>query len=144
MSKCVWQHKDDLYECIYCGFRVPGPDYVKECRGGNRPAPSPDAVPPKPPGMMTRAQNLLRAGVNHAIQGFKHCSEDEKLKRFTTCKHNKCGLFVSNPNNPDQGVCSHESCGCFIRARGEFMDKLSWAESKCPVGLWGPVKPKSP
>ena len=69
----------------------------------------------------------------------QHCSEEEKQKRYEICKQNKCNLFVSHG---DGGICAHDDCGCFIRSNGKFMDKLSWADSKCPVGLWGFVDKK--
>lgn len=154
MTKCMFKHVDgDIYQCIFCGFQVPTEHYVKECRADPQVIAQKleqnklqrEVLPPiKPPSIMARAKNLAKAGIKHLTTGLHHCSPEDRIERFQICQSNQCKLFLRNPHDPTRGVCSHESCGCFIRAQGEFMDKLSWAESECPVGLWGPVEPESP
>ena len=154
MTKCLFQPTEgNFYQCVFCGFQVPNEHYVKECHADSKiiaqkleeikiqSEPLPNI---QPPSMMARAKNLAKAGIKHLMTGMNHCSKEDKAKRFQICQSNQCKLFLINPHDASQGVCSHQSCGCFIRAHGEFMDKLSWAESECPVGLWGPVEPESP
>ena len=147
MSKCVWERKaPDLCQCIYCGFQVPNENFVKECHADQTISLDGPRTPlrPIPPSLTKRAGNFIKASIKHVKAGMNHCSQEEKTERYNTCNSNQCGLYLQNPHNPSQGVCSHESCGCLIRAAGEFMDKLSWAESECPVGLWGKTEPKTP
>lgn len=124
---CQWEKYDDKYKCKYCGFIVPDNTFVKNCKANEKEIPN----------IVKRGANFSRALFEHTKTGLKHCTNEEKMVRFEICQSNKCGLFRKHGN---VGICAHDSCGCFIRNSGKFMDKLSWAESKCPVGLWGPTE----
>lgn len=143
--QCEWMAtSDNKFKCIHCGFVVPKASFKHRCGAGEPHAGEPhkiaENIRPSPPNLVKRAVNFGKAAYNHIVTGRYHCSDDEKERRFNICSSNKCGLFIKqNENEP--GVCSHKSCGCFIRNRGKFLDKLSWAESKCPVGLWGAAEP---
>ena len=90
------------------------------------------------PNIIQRGINLGKAIVKHVKCGCHHCTDEQKNARFAICQSNRCGFFKVHAEG---GICTHNSCGCYIRSGGKFMDKLSWAESKCPKKLWGAVKP---
>lgn len=122
---CEWIPLEDRWKCKYCGFVVSNNTYRKNCLAKK-----------EIPGLVQRAKNLGKATINHIKTGMKHCSEEQKQERFNICKSNKCGLFRVYG---DGGICAHSDCGCCIRSNGKFLDKLSWADSKCPVGMWEPI-----
>jgi len=49
--------------------------------------------------------------------------QQERLNICSTCEHNKLN------------VC--KKCGCILKL------KTQWANTKCPVGKWGPVSKSS-
>ena len=122
---CKWEPFGDKFKCSECGFVSPRSTIKRNC-----------STKPEPPSMVKRAVNFTKAVTQHVMTGRKHCSEEQKAERFNICKSNQCGLFLPNGEG---GICSHDKCGCYIRSNGQFMDKLSWAESKCPVDMWGPI-----
>lgn len=88
------------------------------------------------PTISTRINNFTTATVKHIKSGRPHCSDEQRKERFEICKSDKCGMFVKRG---DGGICAHQKCGCILRSEGWFMDKLSWADSECPLGLWKSV-----
>lgn len=138
--QCDWKYEEETqkFKCINCGFRVPRASMKHRCSAGE----SPIGVL-QPPSLRRKAANFSKAITKHVLSGRKHTSDAERAKRLSICKDNKCGLFKQNNKNSDVGVCSHQSCGCFLRDKGKFLDKLSWADSECPVGLWAKT-PENP
>ena len=126
---CEWEPFEDKFKCKYCGFVVPRDTIHKNC-------PIKKNKPKSPPSFSKRVANFGKAGAKHLLTGRQHCTPEQRRERFKICKSNKCGLFI--PHGPG-GMCSHDDCGCFIRSNGKFLDKLSWADSKCPVDEWGPI-----
>lgn len=82
---------------------------------------------PRPPGLIQRMKNFVVATSNHIACGGTLVSEEVRDERLAICQG--CPLLV-------EGICSHESCGCPIRNKSAFIDKLSWASSVCPLGKW--------
>ena len=133
--KCEWIEFGNIYKCKNCGFEVRINTLNKVCSAYPRPE-----VIKSPPNIIKRGMNFGKAAVNHVMTGAHHCTNEEKQQRFHICQSNECGLFQVHGEG---GICSHDDCGCYIRSNGKFMDKLSWAESKCPVGKWGPIEQKT-
>jgi hypothetical protein len=79
---------------------------------------------PGKPGLIRRAMNFTRAAVGHARSGFRRVSDEAREERRAICS--KCPLF-------DGSICTHKDCGCPIKDSSAFIDKLSWASSKCPL-----------
>ena len=129
---CQWEPFEDKFKCGLCGFVVSRNTIRKNCTSFKE-------VKKEPPGLIQQAVNFGKATINHLAHGIKHCTEEQKQDRYNKCSKNMCGLF--RPHG-DGGVCAHDECGCFIRSNGKFMDKLSWADSKCPEGYWGPIEEK--
>ena len=130
MKNCIWEPYENRFRCRNCGYII-SQKIPRNC----------DIYHKKAPGLAQKTVNFTKAATNHVITCLKHCTEEEKQQRFNICKSNKCGLFREHG---DGGICAHDDCGCYIRSSGKFMDKLSWADSKCPVGLWGPKSSENP
>ena len=126
---CEWVEYGDKFRCSLCGFVVKSEKIRRNC-------PTKKNIP----SLLQRGVNLGQAIVKHVQTGFQHCTEEQKRVRFEICRSNKCGLFKVHGEG---GICAHEDCGCYIRSNGRFMDKLSWAESKCPKEMWDSVNPIS-
>lgn len=122
---CEWVSFENRWKCKNCGFIVSSNLVHKNC-----------AAKKDIPNIIKRAKNFGKAITHHISTGSKHCTDEQKQVRFDKCKSNECGLFRVYG---DGGICAHDDCGCFIRSSGQFLDKLSWADSKCPVGIWGPI-----
>jgi hypothetical protein len=117
-----WNEQLGKYECPNCG---------KTCRKKVQ-------IPCKAeiPSLPQRMVNVTKATARHIVSGMKHCTEEQKAERYRKCSSNPCGLFRKYGEG---GICAHDSCGCYIRSHGKFMDKLSWAESECPEGFWDKI-----
>lgn len=138
MSRCQWTKNGDGYICEACGYITNNPKTIKICNQHITQVPV-----QKEPSLLKKAANFTKAAIQHVIQGNPHCSEEVRTQRFNICKSNQCGLFKVYSPDKNIGICAHDDCGCFIRSNGQFLDKLSWADSSCPVGLWTTVEPKN-
>jgi hypothetical protein len=63
----------------------------------------------------------------HIWAGFPKSSQKEINKRFDICW--TCEFY----NNKDN-QCN--ICGCNINNKKIFMNKLAWADQKCPIDKW--------
>lgn len=84
-------------------------------------------VSPMYPSLLTMAKNLAVSLVDtvkeYARSGDLLVEEDEFLDRLEICC--SCDLF-----DPDEIRCTHESCGCFLKAKGRLVAMM------CPLYLW--------
>ena len=130
-GKCEWVAEGDGFKCKRCGF-VPKHNRVKKKCDELRLPPEPPAEIPSLP---MRIKNAVVASAKHVAKGLPVCSDEEVEARFKTCSTNECRLF-----NTQYGVCMHQNCGCNIRNNGKYLDKLRWADSECPIGLWKSIE----
>lgn len=135
--QCKWIPFDGKVKCEVCGAIAPSDKFKRNCIHTKHETP-PEGV--KIPSLAQRAVNFGKAAMKHVAEGMRHCTDEQKQERYDKCATNECGLFVVQN---DKGVCAHSSCGCFIRGNRKFMDKLSWADSACPLGRWGPITEKN-
>jgi uncharacterized paraquat-inducible protein A len=63
----------------------------------------------------------------HVYSGFPKSSQEQINTRLEICKN--CEYYASSP-----GQCM--ICGCNINNKKIFMNKLAWADQKCPEGKW--------
>lgn len=85
------------------------------------------------PNLMVKAKNFSKASVRHAAAGFPEATDEQVAERFAICQ--ACDIF--KPKSEGQGVCTHKSCGCALKAVGlTGRNKLRWADSVCPLGKW--------
>lgn len=126
---CVWEPFEGQVRCKDCG-KVRKRAIRANC---------PTKLNPQIPTITQRVKNLGKAAARHIVTGRRHCTDEEKQERFNKCQSNVCGRFIVHGPG---GICAHEDCGCYIRSNGRFLDKLSWADSECPEGYWGPITEK--
>jgi hypothetical protein len=87
----------------------------------------------KEPSIATKAKNFTAAVVKHVAAGGRQATDEQVADRFAICE--QCPLF--KPKGDGQGVCTHSSCGCSLKAVGlTGRNKLRWADSACPIGSW--------
>jgi hypothetical protein len=90
--------------------------------------PQPDLSRTDAPSFLTKVKNFAVAATQHVAAGAPMASDEEIIRRHDTCT--ACEFLTDN-------ACT--KCGCpVVRAR-QYVSKLSWADSACPVGKWGPV-----
>jgi hypothetical protein len=84
---------------------------------------------PKPGvSLLTKARNFATSAAKHVAAGLPQATEEQVAARFAICQD--CEHF-------DGKAC--RQCGCPVVREKKFLSKLSWADSECPVGKWGPV-----
>lgn len=144
---CVYleEQVEGKYICKYCGTKrpIPAPANCKN-KPKDTPATHQDKIPPplpQPPSLLTRAKNFAVATVKHVANGSPQASAETIQKRLEICK--ACPLFKSENEEKTIGICTHEHCGCNIRQEQIFLNKLAWADQKCPIDSWGPELPET-
>lgn len=80
-----------------------------------------------PPGIIQQAVNFIPAAVAHLRGGMKLVSDEIRASRLATCE--ACELFNGT-------VCTHPSCGCPVKQKRAFIDKIGWESSTCPLAKW--------
>lgn len=118
---CEWHPFKNQVKCKNCG-RIQNKAIRRNCPAKK-----------KPPNIAKKAKNFTKAAKKHIQTGMKYCTPEQKKERFNICQSNKCGLFRKKG---DGGICAHDDCGCPIRSKSKFIDKLSWVSSKCPLNFW--------
>jgi hypothetical protein len=66
----------------------------------------------------------------HIYSGFPKSSQDQINYRFNIC--NSCEYY-----DPQLKQCM--VCGCNVSTKKRFMNKLAWADQKCPMDKWKEV-----
>jgi len=63
-------------------------------------------------------------------------SEERIAEIFEICSKNTCGQYIEK----GEGVGQCGLCGCNLKKRGTLLNKISWANTSCPMEepLWGP------
>jgi hypothetical protein len=79
------------------------------------------------PSFITKIKNFVSSSVEHVASGMKMASDEEIIRRHDICM--VCEFMKNN---------SCTKCGCPLVREKKYVSKLSWADSKCPVGKWGP------
>lgn len=83
----------------------------------------------KRPSIPRRMTNLARDTVRHVASGGRTVDDATRAARLAQCE-GCIGFF-------DGQVCTHPNCGCGMKnSRGGFLDALSWATKRCPIGRW--------
>lgn len=93
------------------------------------------------PSLMAKAKNFSKAIAKHVAAGRPLATDEAVAERFAICQ--ACDIF--KPKSEGQGVCTHKSCGCALKAVGlAGRNKLRWADSVCPLGKWAELPPAPP
>lgn len=126
IQNCNFQPDGDgKFICQECGLRVPRQNIKANCKVKNKGY--------TPPSLPERIQNFTISAVKHAAAGNPKVPEHIMKERLAICK--ECPLFKPNDNDVG-GVCTHSTCGCNIKDNMEYLNKLAWADQKCPVDRW--------
>ena len=90
----------------------------------------------KPKKKKNKAAGAFGKYKRFAIDGFKHiasgmptCTQEQINERLEICKG--CKWF---------GGTYCKKCGCACGSGKKFLNKLAWADQKCPVGKWDKIK----
>jgi uncharacterized paraquat-inducible protein A len=73
---------------------------------------------------------FLKSLAFHVWGGFPKSTQTEIDSRLNICK--SCEMF---DNTHSQCLV----CGCNLSSRKIFMNKLAWADQKCPLDKWGAI-----
>lgn len=111
----------DTYICSKCGIRVSSDDGPPPLQCS---LPSATAKEPDVP-FLTKVKNFVVSASDHIQNGRKLCTDDTIEQRYKICE--QCEYFTNS---------SCGKCGCPIIRNRQFISKLSWASSECPVGKW--------
>jgi hypothetical protein len=96
------------------------------------PAPAPDLTRTDAPSFLTKVKNFAVASAKHVAAGMPMASDEEIIRRHDICM--ACEFLKD-------GACT--KCGCPVVRAKQYVSKLSWADSECPVGKWGKETPQS-
>ena len=87
----------------------------------------------KPPSALRKYKRFTIDAIKHIANGMPTCTQEEINERLEICKG--CKWFAGN-------YC--KKCGCACGSNKKFLNKLAWADQKCPVGKWGRVEKNKP
>lgn len=74
-----------------------------------------------------RLKTFLKSLAFHVYSGFPKSSQKEILYRWEICR--SCDMLDYKKNQ-----CL--VCGCNVSNKKIFLNKLAWADQKCPLGKW--------
>jgi hypothetical protein len=77
--------------------------------------------------LLYKIKTFIKGLIWHAYAGFPKSSQQLINERHTICS----GCEVFDTKNSQ---CLE--CGCNINTRKVFMNKLAWADQKCPIDKW--------
>ena len=125
-----WQHR-----CEACRLSVRSKKATLACAlvsTDTSPVPEVAPQPPKKaipiePSLPRRLANFTQAAASHLLAGLPQASQTEIDRRFAICQ--TCQHFNGRH-------CTHTSCGCTVSSELKFLNKLAWADQRCPVGKW--------
>ena len=74
-----------------------------------------------------KIKTFLNSLIWHIHRGMPKSTQKEIDRRFDICVN----CYFYNSTEKECGVC-----GCNVNNRKIFMNKLAWADQKCPEGKW--------
>jgi uncharacterized paraquat-inducible protein A len=77
---------------------------------------------------ISKIKTFVKSIIFHIWAGFPKCNQEQINTRYTICL--SCDSFDSVNKE-----CME--CGCNINNKKIFMNKLAWADQKCPLNKWG-------
>ncbi|MEX0597779.1 MAG: hypothetical protein WD512_14905, partial [Candidatus Paceibacterota bacterium] len=82
-----------------------------------------------------RVKIFIKSLFFHIYSGFPKATQDEIDTRYSICLG--CDML-----NKELKQCL--MCGCNINNRKIFLNKLAWADQKCPLAKWDVIKRNKP
>lgn len=80
---------------------------------------------------LIRLKTFAKSLFFHVYNGFPKTTKQEILDRYAICI--ECEHF-----NKSLSECN--ICGCSIANYSKFLNKLAWADQKCPVDKWPKIE----
>jgi hypothetical protein len=80
--------------------------------------------------LIIKIQTFIKSLFFHIMLGLPKSTQQEIDTRYNIC--NQCEDY--NIKNQE---CNQ--CGCFISKKKIFLNKLAWADQRCPINKWGPI-----
>lgn len=80
--------------------------------------------------LIRKIKTFLKSLWFHVWSGFPKSTQDQINYRFNICK--QCEMYDSINSQ-----CL--VCGCNLSTKKKFMNKLAWADQKCPIDKWSKV-----
>jgi hypothetical protein len=119
--KCqfIFNKEKKKYICQVCGYETPY-EGERHCV--------------QVPNLGNRILNFTKAATQHALSGNPTVTKEVMKQRLKICTG--CELFKPNTNEVG-GICTHSSCGCTIQDNLNYLNKIAWADQKCPIDKWG-------
>lgn len=77
--------------------------------------------------LSTKLYNFAKALYFHIGYGLPKCSTRQIHDRYMVCID--CEFL-------DRSKYECLQCGCHISPKSKFLNKLAWADQKCPIGKW--------
>lgn len=155
-SHCGWRftqpiHTRTMHVCTVTGERVvyTPPDWEsrswEDRNPGHKMKMTGHSVDPrvtlKEPSLVRKAVNFTEAAARYVAAGRPETTDEQVTERFAICQ--ACPLY--KPKGPGEGVCTHPSCGCSLKAVGlAGKNKLRWLTESCPTGKWQSLLPATP
>lgn len=84
--------------------------------------------------LINRIKTFIKSILFHIWRGFPKSTQDQINYRYNICL--SCDSF-----DKLNGECIE--CGCNVSDKKIFMNKLAWADQKCPLDKWGRVDVKN-
>lgn len=135
MVNCILEPFNGKFRCNKCGIILPRNDFKVNCKAVYSP---PVIQQVSEPSFIQKTMNFGYALANHIAEGSPMATQDVVDQRLRICE--ECPLFKRNESAKAGGICTHSSCGCNIKDEVTFLNKLAWADQKCPIDKWGPVE----
>jgi hypothetical protein len=126
MIDCEWKAYRGEFLCVHCQGRS-----RKQVRR-NCPAKTRRPIPTQKPPLFKRLASFTVAAISHAIKGNPTCTQEEIDERLSICRG--CEKFIPDKENKDLGACAE--CGCTTGREEKYLNKLAWADQKCPLDKW--------
>ena len=80
--------------------------------------------------LLLRIQTFLKSLWFHVYNGFPKSTKAEIEYRYNICIN--CEYY-----NDKFSMCDY--CGCNLSKKSKFLNKLAWADQKCPIDKWMPT-----
>ena len=80
--------------------------------------------------LLLRLQVFLKSLLWHISRGLPKSSQETINKRYEICV--RCDSY-------DRLNCICLECGCNLSNKKQFLNKLAWADQKCPLDKWNSV-----
>lgn len=83
------------------------------------------------PTFLIRLKTFIKSLIWHVQRGLPKSSQQTIYYRYNICK-------ICSSYDTVNSQCLE--CGCNISTKKRFLNKLAWADQKCPLDKWNSVK----